>query len=35
LLSLQQATAESLAAVVQHKTAETIGRHFDEADPAS
>jgi excinuclease ABC subunit C len=35
LRDVQQATAESLAAVVPPKTAETIWRHFHEAQPAS
>ena len=35
LRDVQQATAESLAAVVPRKTAETIWRHFHEAQPAS
>ena len=35
LRDVQQATAESLAAVVPHKTAEAIWRHFHEARPAS
>jgi excinuclease ABC subunit C len=35
LRDVQQATAESLAAVVSRKTAETIWRHFHEAQPAS
>jgi excinuclease ABC subunit C len=34
LREVQQATAESLAAVVPHKIAETIWRHFHEAEPA-
>jgi len=34
LRDVQQATAESLAAVVSQKTAETIWRHFHEAQPA-
>jgi excinuclease UvrABC nuclease subunit len=34
LREVQQATAESLAAVVPRKTAETIWRHFHEAQPA-
>ena len=34
LRDVQQATAESLAAVVSRKTAETIWRHFHEAQPA-
>jgi excinuclease ABC subunit C len=34
LRDVQQATAESLAAVVPRKTAETIWRHFHEAQPA-
>jgi excinuclease ABC subunit C len=33
LRDVQQATAESLAAVVSRKTAETIWRHFHEAEP--
>jgi hypothetical protein len=32
---VQQATAESLAAVVPGKTAETIWRHFHETPPPS
>ena len=35
LREVQQATAESLAAVVPRKTAETIWRHFHEAQPAT
>ncbi|UWZ83505.1 excinuclease ABC subunit UvrC [Occallatibacter riparius] len=35
LREVQQATAESLAAVVPKKTAESIWRHFHEAQPAS
>ena len=35
LRDVQQATVESLAAVVQHKTAETIWRHFHEAPAAT
>jgi excinuclease ABC subunit C len=35
LRDVQQATAESLAAVVSRKTAETIWRHFHETQPAS
>jgi excinuclease ABC subunit C len=35
LRDVQQATAESLAAVVSRKTAETIWRHFHEPEPAS
>jgi len=35
LRDVQQATAESLAAVVSRKTAETIWRHFHQAQPAS
>jgi excinuclease ABC subunit C len=35
LREVQQATVESLAAVVPHKTAEAIWRHFHEARPAS
>ena len=35
LRDVQQATAESLAAVVPRKTAETIWRHFHEAQPAT
>ncbi len=35
LRDVQQATAESLAAVVSRKTAETIWRHFHETPPAS
>jgi excinuclease ABC subunit C len=35
LRDIQQATAESLAAVVPRKTAETIWRHFHEKQPAS
>jgi excinuclease ABC subunit C len=35
LRDVQQATAESLAAVVSRKTAESIWRHFHEAQPAS
>jgi len=35
LRDVQQATAESLAAVVSRKTAETIWQHFHEAKPAS
>jgi excinuclease ABC subunit C len=35
LRDVQQATAESLAAVVSSKTAETIWRHFHETQPAS
>jgi excinuclease ABC subunit C len=35
LRDVQQATAESLAAVVPRKTAETIWRHFHEARPAT
>jgi excinuclease ABC subunit C len=35
LRDIQQATAESLAAVVSRKTAETIWRHFHEPQPAS
>jgi excinuclease ABC subunit C len=35
LRDVQQATAESLAAVVSRKTAETIWRHFHESEPAS
>ncbi|MGD0478789.1 MAG: excinuclease ABC subunit UvrC [Terracidiphilus sp.] len=35
LRDVQQATAESLAAVVSRKTAETIWRHFRETQPAS
>jgi excinuclease ABC subunit C len=35
LRDVQQATAESLAAVVPRKTAETIWRHFHEGQPAS
>ena len=35
LREVQQATAESLAAVVPRKTAETIWRHFHEGQPAS
>jgi excinuclease ABC subunit C len=34
LRDVQQATAESLAAVVSRKTAETIWRHFHETQPA-
>jgi excinuclease ABC subunit C len=34
LRDVQQATVESLAAVVSRKTAETIHRHFHEAQPA-
>jgi excinuclease ABC subunit C len=34
LRDVQQATAESLAAVVSRKTAETIWRHFHEPEPA-
>jgi excinuclease ABC subunit C len=34
LRDVQQATAESLASVVPRKTAETIWRHFHEAQPA-
>ncbi|MGO9775583.1 MAG: excinuclease ABC subunit UvrC [Terracidiphilus sp.] len=34
LREVQQATAESLAAVVPRKTAETIWRHFHEAQPS-
>jgi excinuclease ABC subunit C len=34
LREVQQATAESLAAVVPKKTAETIWRHFHESQPA-
>jgi len=34
LRDVQQATAESLAAVVSRKTAETIWRHFHQAQPA-
>ena len=34
LRDVQQATAESLAAVVPRKTADTIWRHFHEAQPA-
>jgi excinuclease ABC subunit C len=35
LRDVQQATVESLAAVVSRKTAETIWRHFHEAQPAN
>jgi excinuclease ABC subunit C len=35
LRDVQQATAESLAAVVPRRTAETIWRHFHETQPAS
>jgi excinuclease ABC subunit C len=35
LRDVQQATAESLAAVVSRKTAETIWRHFHEPQPAN
>jgi excinuclease ABC subunit C len=35
LRDVQQATAESLAAVVPRKTAESIWRHFHETQPAS
>ncbi len=35
LRDVQQATAESLAAVVSRKTAETIWRHFHETNPAT
>ena len=35
LRDVQQATADSLAAVVPRKTAETIWRHFHEPDPAT
>jgi excinuclease ABC subunit C len=35
LRDVQQATAESLAAVVSRKTAEIIWRHFHETQPAS
>jgi excinuclease ABC subunit C len=35
LRDIQQATAESLAAVVPRKTAETIWRHFHQPQPAS
>jgi len=35
LRDVQQATAESLAAVVPRKTAESIWRHFHEAEPAA
>ena len=35
LRDIQQATAESLAAVVPRKTAETIWRHFHQAQPAN
>jgi excinuclease ABC subunit C len=35
LRDVRQATAESLAAVVPRKTAETIWRHFHEAQPAT
>jgi excinuclease ABC subunit C len=35
LRDVQQATAESLAAVVPRKTAETIWRHFHQTQPAS
>jgi len=35
LRDIQQATAESLAAVVPRKTAETIWRHFHQTQPAS
>ncbi len=35
LRDVQQATAESLAAVVPRKTAETIWRHFHETQPAT
>jgi excinuclease ABC subunit C len=35
LRDVQQATAESLAAVVPRKTAETIWRHFHEAQPTN
>jgi excinuclease ABC subunit C len=35
LRDVQQATAESLAAVVPRKTAETIWRHFHEVQPAT
>ncbi|MFZ0745042.1 MAG: excinuclease ABC subunit UvrC [Terracidiphilus sp.] len=35
LRDVQKATAESLAAVVPRKTAETIWRHFHEAQPAT
>ena len=35
LRDVQQATAESLAAVVPRKTAESIWRHFHEAQPAA
>jgi excinuclease ABC subunit C len=35
LREVQQATAESLAAVVPRKTAETIWRHFHESQPTS
>ncbi|MGA9063597.1 MAG: helix-hairpin-helix domain-containing protein, partial [Terracidiphilus sp.] len=34
LRDVQQATAESLAAVVSRKTAETIWRHFHESQPS-
>ncbi len=34
LRDMQQASAESLAVVVPRKTAETIWRHFHEAQPA-
>ncbi|MGB6743460.1 MAG: helix-hairpin-helix domain-containing protein, partial [Terracidiphilus sp.] len=35
LRDVQQATVESLAAVVSRKTAETIWKHFHEAQPAA
>ena len=35
LRDVQQATAESLAAVVSRKTAESIWRHFHEPQPAN
>jgi excinuclease ABC subunit C len=35
LRDVQQATVDSLSAVVQRKTAETIWRHFHESQPAS
>jgi excinuclease ABC subunit C len=35
LRDVQQATAESLAAVVPRKTAETIWRHFHEQQPVN
>ena len=34
-IPVQQATAESLAAVVARKTAETIWRHFHEPQPTA